>query len=144
MEAEKKISFSLISLHEEKFELNEGGSITADELRMQYLVESEIHKEEEYIYVRTGIRYKNAETLICECILGVKFTIESFSSVVSIDESSKKINFTSNLMPTFLGITYGALRGALFERVKNTPLESFPLPLISMPELEQSNHYRVM
>lgn len=111
---------------------------------VQYLIESEARPESESIYVRTGIRYLVEKEVVCECILGVHFSIENFNSVVSIDEESKRINFSSNLMPTFWGITYGALRGALFENVKNTPMAPFPLPLISMEELEKMNHFKVV
>lgn len=144
METEKRISFSLISIQEEKFEISDTGNSTIKEVNVQYLVETEVHPVNGMIYVRAGIRYRREESIICECILGIRFAIKDFDTVITIDEDSKKINFTSNLMPTFLSITYGALRGALFERVKNTPLESFPLPLISMSELEISNHYRVI
>ena len=144
MEAENRISFSLVAIREESFKVKENVSPSMEELRVQYLIETEIHPDDEFIYVRTGIRYGVDGEVICECVLGIKFTIDSFASVVSIDEASKKINFTSNLMPTFLGITYGALRGALFEHVKGSPLEAFPLPLISMAELEKGNHFQVI
>lgn len=144
METEKRISFSLISIQEEKFEISDTGNSTIKEVNVQYLVETEVHPVDGMIYVRTGIRYRREESIICECILGIRFAIKDFDTVVTIDEDSKKINFTSNVMPTFLSITYGALRGALYERVKNTPLESFPLPLMSMSELEINNHYRVV
>lgn len=144
METANKISFSLVSIHEEMFEVSDIGSSTIKEVNVQYLVETEVHPVDGMIYVRTGIRYRKEESVICECILGVRFAIKDFDTVVTIDEDSKKINFTSNLMPTFLNITYGALRGALYERVKNSPLESFPLPLMSMSELEINNRYRVV
>lgn len=144
MEKENRISFSLVSIKEEKFELVEVADISASDLRVLYLIETEIHPNDEFVYVRAGIRYLREENKICECILGIHFAIEDFHSVISIDEGSKKINFTSNLIPTFLGLTYGALRGALFERVKDTPMEAFPLPLISMPELEKNNHFKVV
>lgn len=144
MEADNRISFSLVSIQEESFKAKESVSPSLEELRVQYLIETEVHPEVEFIYVRAGIRYGVDGAIICECVLGIKFTIDSFASVVSIDEASKKINFTSNLIPTFLGITYGALRGALFEHVKGTPLEAFPLPLISMDELEKGNHFQVI
>ena len=144
MEKENRISFSLISIKEEKFELAEVNILSVNDLRVLYLIETEIHPDEAFVYVRAGIRYSKDEDKICECILGIRFAIENFHSVISIDEGSKRINFTSNLIPTFLGLTYGALRGALYERVKDTPMESFPLPLISMPELEKNNHFKVV
>lgn len=144
MEKENRVSFSLVSIKEEKFEIAEIAGISASDLRVLYLIETEIHPDDEFVYVRAGIRYSKADDKICECILGIRFAIEDFHSVISIDEGSKKINFTSNLIPTFLGLTYGALRGALFERVKGTSMESFPLPLISLPELEKNNHFKVV
>ena len=144
MDAENKINFSLVSIKEEQFNVAENVAVSADDLRVLYLVETEIHPDAEYIYVRTGIRYLQQDDIICECIIGISFAIKDFHSVVAVDEENKKISFTSNVIPTFLSITYGALRGALYERVKNTPLESFPLPLISLPELENNNHFKVV
>lgn len=144
MDAERKISFFLVSLQEEKFETKEVVVKKDSEIRVQYLVETEIHPDDEFVYVRTGVRYLLEDSIVCECILGIKFGIEEFQTVVSIDEANKRINFSSNIVPTFLNITYGALRGALYERVKNTSFELFPLPLISMPELEKNNHFKVI
>lgn len=144
METKNRINFSLLSINEEKFEIEDNLVIPDNPLAVQYLIESEIRPESDSIYVRTGIRYLIDKDVICECILGMHFAIENFKSVISIDEESKRINFSSNLMPTFWGITYGALRGVLFEKVKNTPMERFPLPLISMEQLEKMNHFRVV
>lgn len=144
MDAERKISFSLISLQEEKFETKEVVVKKDSEIRVQYLVETEVHPDDEFVYVRTGVRYLLEGSIVCECILGVMFGIEEFQTVVSIDEANKRINFSSNIVPTFLNITYGALRGALYERVKNTSFVLFPLPLLSMPELEKNNHFKVI
>ena len=144
MDAERKISFSLVSLQEEKFETKQVVVKKDSEIRVQYLIETEVHPDDEFVYVRSGVRYLFEDSIVCECILGIKFGIEEFQTVVSIDEANKRINFSSNIVPTFLNITYGALRGALYERVKNTSFELFPLPLISMPELEKNNHFKVI
>lgn len=144
MESEKRVSFSLRSIKEERFEAASDLNTVANNLVVQCLVETEIHPNDETIYVRSGVRYIVEKSIVCECMLGISFSIEGFHSVVSIDEECKRINFSSNLMPTFLSITYGALRGALYERTKGTPLESYPLPLLSMPELEKNNHFRVV
>ncbi len=144
MEVERKISFSLVSIREEKFETREIVLDGDSTIGVQFLVETEIHPDAQFVYVRAGVRYKKEADIVCECVLGISFGIEEFHTVVSIDEASKRINFSSNIVPTFLSITYGALRGALFERVKNTSFELFPLPLISMPELEKINHFKVI
>ena len=144
MESEKRISFSLISINEEKFEISDCVNFSENELQVQYLIETEVHPEEDYIYVRTGIRFKVNEPIICVCIIGIHFSIKDFQSVITIDEEGKKLNFKSNIIPTFLSITYGALRGALYERVKTTFMEKYPLPLVTMPELEKMNHFKLV
>ena len=131
-------------MREEKFEMADNIDPPVKSLGVQYLIETELRPGSETVYVRTGIRYEIGTDKICECILGICFAIEDFDAVVSIDKESKRINFTCDIMPTFWSITYGALRGALFEKVKNTPLEAFPLPLLSIDELEKINHFLVV
>ena len=143
MESEKRINFSLVSISEEEFKSTDSSTLSVKDLRVLYLIETEIHPSDEQVYVRSGVRYLNGETDVCKCIIGIRFTIEDFHTVISVDVENKTINFSTNLMPTFLSLTYGALRGALYERVKDTPLELYPLPLISMSELEKFNHFRV-
>lgn len=142
MAEERKITFSLQSIHEEKFEMKEKAPI--QELRVYHLMETEIHPQEETLYVRSGIRYSNEEDILCECVIGIQFGLEDFNSVIHIDEDSKRINFSSSFIPTFLNMTYGTLRGVLFEKVKDTYLSSYPLPPISIPELEKLNHFRII
>ena len=144
MEPRNRINFSLVSMHEEKFEMAENIATPVESLRVQYLIETELRPGSETVYVRTGIRYELGADKICECILGIRYVIDDFDSVVSIDKDSKRINFTCDIMPTFWSITYGALRGVLFEKVKNTPLEAFPLPLLSMEELGKINQFLVL
>ena len=142
MAEERKVTFSLQSIHEEKFEMMEKSPIR--ELRVYHLMETEIHPQEETIYVRSGIRYSNEEDVLCECVIGIQYGLEDFNSLIHIDEDSKRINFSSSFIPTFLNMTYGTLRGVLFEKVKGTSLSSYPLPPISMQELEKMNHFRVI
>lgn len=144
METRNRVSFSIESIREEKFELTKSIVTLTQPLRVMYLIETEINPNNESVYVRTGIRYKKEEDTICECILGIQFAVDNFSSVVTIDEESRRIHFNGDLMPTLWGITYGALRGALFEKVKNTFMEPFPLPLISAEELENMNRFKVV
>ena len=143
MAEERKITFSLKSIHEENFVMKEESPV--QELRVYHLMETEIHPLEEKLYVRSGIRYSNEEDVVlCECVIGIQFGLEDFNSVIHIDEDSKRINFSSSFIPTFLNMTYGTLRAVLFEKVKDTYLSSYPLPPISMQELEKLNHFRII
>ena len=143
METEKRVIFTLQSIQEEKFVKNDD-AVSPEVLQVQYLIETEVNPVNESIVARAGVRYTVEENIVCEMVLAIRFTIADYHSVVSIDESSKKITFTSNIVPTFLNITYGALRGALYEKVKGTQLESYPLPPMLVTDLEKFNHFKVI
>ena len=143
METEKRVLFTLESIQEEKF-VQSDAAILAESLQVQYLIETEVHPGKECVVVRAGVRYLVEERMACEMVLAVRFSIADYPSVVSIDESGKKINFTSNIIPTFLGMTFGALRGALYEKVKGTQLEAYPLPPMALADLEKMNHFKVI
>jgi hypothetical protein len=143
MEAEKRVSFKLDSIQEEKF-VNNDAPVSAEALLVHYLIETEVRPVNEKVVVRTGVRYSVEGRIVCEMVLSIQFGIAEYHSLVSIDEGSKKISFTSNIVPTFLSMTYGTLRGALYERVKGTQWEAYPLPPMSLADLEKMNHFRVI
>ncbi len=145
MEQDIKVRFGIEALEEQKFEFSSSvpDPIDASALEVRYLIETEILRSEERIKVTTGVKYSLRETPLCELIIDAVFGMAPFSEIVVIDESKKTVSFTKEIVPTLLNITFGALRGVLFEKTKGTSLGAFPLPLISMPDLVEMNRFRV-
>ena len=145
MEQDIKVRFGIEALEEQKFEFSSSvqDPVDAGALEVRYLIETEILRSEERIKVTTGVKYSLRETPLCELIIDAVFGMAPFSEIVVIDESKKTVSFTKEVMPTLLNITFGALRGVLFEKTRGTSLEAFPLPLISMPDLVEMNRFRV-
>lgn len=145
MEQDIKVRFGIEALEEQKFEFSSSipDTIDANALEVRYLIETEIIRSEEKIKVTTGVKYSLREMPLCELVIGAVFGMAPFSEIVVIDGAKKTISFSKEIVPTLLNITFGALRGVLFEKTKGTALEAYPLPLISMPDLVDMNRFRV-
>lgn len=97
-----------------------------------------IDNEKDIIGLRLGICYRYAETneSLAEYKILVNFKIPELNELVSKEKDKLKFEDNSLLM-NLLHITIGTLRGALFLKLKGTPLEKFPLPLIPYSSLEK-------
>lgn len=145
MNQDVKIQFGIDALEEQKYKISPSlpETIDATDLEVRYLVETEILSSIERIKVTTGVKYSVGESDYCELVISAIFGIAPFSDIIVIDEAKKTVSFSRDIVPTLLNITFGALRGALFEKIKDTVLASFPLPIISMPQLVEMNRFRV-
>lgn len=145
MEQDIRIRFGIKSLEEQKFELSSSipESLDGDKLEVRYLIETKILRSQEKVKVTTGVKYSMEDQSLCELIVSAVFGVEPFSDIIVIDDKKKTVSFTKEVIPTLLNITFGTLRGALFEKTKDSPLVVFPLPPISMPELVEMNRFRI-
>lgn len=145
MENEMKIRFGIDAIEEQNFKLSDSipDGIRAEELKLRYLIETEILRSEEKVKMSVGVLYAREEKPVCELIVDTVYTLMPFSDIVDIDESQKTVSFKSEVLQTLLGASFGILRGVLFEKTKCTPLAAFPLPLIPMPALVEMNRFRV-
>ena len=145
MEQDIRIRFGIKSLEEQKFELSSSipESLDGDKLEVRYLIETEILRSQEKVKVTTGVKYSMEDQSLCELIVSAVFGVEPFSDIIVIDDKKKTVSFTKEVIPTLLNITFGTLRGALFEKTKDSPLVVFPLPPISIPELVEMNRFRI-
>lgn len=146
MEQEIKIRFSIDGIEEKSFELSSSipHQIDAGSLQVRYLIETEILRTQEKARVMAGVKYSTAEDSLCELIISMVFMVEPFADIIKIDEAKNTVSFTKEIIPTLLNITFGTLRGVLFEKTKGTALAGFPLPPVSMPKLVEMNRFRVV
>ena len=117
MENEMKIRFGIDAIEEQNFKLSDSvpEDIQADELKLRYLVETEILRREEKVKVVAGVLYAREEDPVCELVVDTVYTLVPFSGVVDLDESQRTVSFKSEVLQTLLGATIGILRGVLFE-----------------------------
>ena len=80
-----------------------------------------------------GIRYVVAEDVILECIYRFVFDVVDLAEYISYDED--KTMSIQHLMPHFLNVAVGKMRGILVVKTAGTVLSTLPLPMIDINEL---------
>ena len=71
------------------------------------------------------------------------FRIDNMTRFVIIDKNNNRLNFKADLIPTFLNVAIGGLRGVLYEKTKGSVLSKYPLPLVDMRDVMKWNTFHV-
>ena len=97
----------------------------------------------DYNKIKVGTKYDIQEVSVLNLELLFVFGINNIDNLVSVDRDNMKLNFKADLIPTFINVAIGGMRGVLYEKVKSTKLEAYPLPLIDLQELIKQNTFHV-
>ena len=148
MKTTKQANIGIVSVKEDSFTilpLDHGvyEQLKPESLQLQNIIETVITKHDELVRVVCGVRYIVGDSNLCEMISLVCFRIKPFAEVITINEGEKRLSFSQDILSTILNVSYGFLRGTLYERVKDTVLVEYPLPLIPVQELLQMNRFKV-
>ena len=136
LKAIKELNFSLID-ELDSFDINE------DTLDVKYYTQTFINIPENRIVVEVGVKYNYEDCSLVNFELSVTFLIDDLDTIISIDHENKKLNTSFDFIPTFLNISIGTIRGALYEKLKDTILYIFPLPLLSNSSMVQNNNFHI-
>ncbi|MGL5938454.1 MAG: hypothetical protein ACRCY5_07030 [Phocaeicola sp.] len=92
---------------------------------------------EQLLGIEVAVQYKYEHTamIISELHLVVWFKVEGLESICEFSGEDELIIKAEALIPTLVNVSVGTARGMLYAKLKGTPLESFPLPLLSNAEL---------
>jgi hypothetical protein len=72
------------------------------------------------------------------------YSVLSLDAVMDVDKENKKLNMKVNIIPTLLGAAYSSLRGIVYARTLETPLEKYPIPMIDLNTLLSKNGISVI
>lgn len=138
------IRFGLRSIHEDSFSCADESTLHEDipveSLQYRYGTTTTINISENVIIIQAEINYFTSAINLIELKVSLLFQVDSLNSIISYNSETREISFTPDILPTFLSITCGTIRGILHEKVKGNSLEGYPLPLISMPALTKNNN----
>ncbi len=148
MEDPNNIKFRLVSIANEKTTtIPEGidlSSISEESLQFQYKIGTVIKLAENTITVVPSIRYMFGGAVLFESCAEFVYSVLSLDAVMDVDKENKKLNMKVNIFPTLLGAAYSSLRGIVYARTLETPLEKYPIPMIDLNTLLSKNGISVI
>ena len=141
----RAIQFRLDRIEELTYSIsgNSAYLIKQDNLGVQFLVQTFLNKEANLVKLKVGAKYNLAETTILNLELLFVFNIDNMERFVNIDTENKQLKFNADLIPTFINVAIGGMRGVLFEKTKGTVFAKYPLPLVDLQELIKHNTFHV-
>lgn len=135
-ETRKEIQMRLLSVDEVRFLMSLdklGDKPNPDTIQIGFSSNVDVDINNNRFTLIFGIRYVVEEDVILECIYKFSFDVVDLAEYISYDED--KTMSIQHLMPHFLNVAVGTMRGILVVKTAGTVLSTLPLPMIDINEL---------
>ena len=137
-----KLEYGLLKIDENEYWFNydiDYTKVDLTNLKYKFATNIQINKEKGEIVVSITVYISSPNGDVDYMRNGARavFGIKPFNEIIqAVDNDKFNVN-VPNLIETFVSITLGAIRGLMIKNLKNTPLDSLILPLISMDEIKK-------
>ena len=143
METKNNIKYRIDSINQEEFSLNIEGVDLSNmndlTLKFQYKMETLLKMNEDQILVKPSVRLLYNESPVLTASVIVSYSVQTLDNAFSIDRDNQQINIKADILPSFIGAAYSTLRGIVYARTIDTPLATYPIPMIELQTLISKN-----
>ena len=143
METKNNIKYRIDSINQEEFSLNIEGVDLSNmndlTLKLQYKMETLLKMNEDLILVKPSVRPLYNESPVLTASVIVSYSVQTLDNAFSIDRDNQQINIKADILPSFIGAAYSTLRGIVYARTIDTPLATYPIPMIELQTLISKN-----
>lgn len=143
METKNNIKYRIDSINQEEFSLNIEGVDLSNmndlTLKFQYKMETLLKMNEDLILVKPSVRLLYNESPVLTASVIVSYSVQTLDNAFSIDRDNQQINIKADILPSFIGAAYSTLRGIVYARTIDTPLATYPIPMIELQTLINKN-----
>lgn len=143
METKNNIKYRIDSINQEEFSLNIEGVDLSNmndlTLKFQYKMETLLKMNEDLILVKPSVRLLYNESPVLTASVIVSYSVQTIDNAFSIDRDNQQINIKADILPSFIGAAYSTLRGIVYARTIDTPLATYPIPMIELQTLISKN-----
>lgn len=143
METKNNIKYRIDSINQEEFSLNIEGVDLSNmndlTLKFQYKMETILKMNEDLILVKPSVRLLYNESPVLTASVIVSYSVQTLDNAFSIDRDNQQINIKADILPSFIGAAYSTLRGIVYARTIDTPLATYPIPMIELQTLISKN-----
>ena len=102
-------------------------------------METLLKMNEDLILVKPSVRLLYNESPVLTASVIVSYNVQTLDNAFSIDRDNQQINIKADILPSFIGAAYSTLRGIVYARTIDTPLATYPIPMIELQTLISKN-----
>lgn len=143
MDTKFNVRFKLIAIvdriNDQHIAEKDLSSLTGDTLQFMWKVATEVNVSSGTVMVLIGVRYKYLNEELVTLEHAYTYEIPDLKDIVDIDAETNTVTFKIDILPTLVAASYSTSRGITYERVKDTELANYPVPMISMDVLMSKN-----
>ena len=143
METKNNIKYRIDSINQEEFSLNIEGVDLSNmndlTLKFQYKMETLLKMNEDLILVKPSVRLLYNDSPVLTASVIISYSVQTLEDAFSIDRDNQQINIKADILPAFIGAAYSTLRGIVYVRTVDTPLATYPIPMIELQTLINKN-----
>ena len=139
MADENNIQMKLLSVDEVRFMMTSDAikeNTDPDSIQIGFSNGVEPNIENDKFFMIFGIRYVINDSVILESVYRFSFAVVNLAQFITINED-KSITIT-HLMPHFLSVAVGTMRGILVVKTAGTAFARYPLPIIDVNKLNEN------
>lgn len=139
MADENNIQMKLLSVDEIRFMMSSDAideKTDADSIQIGFSNGVEPDFENDKFNMVFGVRYVIGDSVILESVYRFSFAVVNLAQYITINED-KSITIT-HLMPHFLSVAVGTMRGILVVKTAGTAFARYPLPMIDVNKLNEN------
>lgn len=144
---EAKISVSLLSVKENLWKNQwdpHDGDIDQSKIILQISSSTNLNLKEDKVMIVAMVKYvydeKDCFILESEFV----FSVPELNKNITVLKSENKINFSVDIIPLLLQTAFGTMRGMLFEKLKDSAFQKYPLPLIDIKFIVSRNSLAIV
>lgn len=133
------INARLSSVSEVSFMMSPGklSDDTKQEVRVGFSNQIIPDVEQDIFTLIFGVRYELAGEPILECVYRFVFEVKNLAQFIVLGEDRGSIT-VSSIMPHFLSVAVGTMRGILVVKTAGTNIARYPLPMVNIDNLNDA------
>jgi hypothetical protein len=135
----KNITIKLLTVSEVRFLMSTdkiNGDLRPEDLKIGFSNQLEPDVDNDRISIVFGVRYILEGEIVLESIYKFSFFVKDLSQYIIFNDDN---NLTiTHIMPHFLSVAVGTMRGILVVKTAGTDFSKYPLPIIDINKLNIS------
>ena len=138
-ESNGNIQMRLISVNEVSFMMLPGKiteEVLPENIKLGFSSQIQPEVENNKIALVFGVKYELEDDELLECVYRFEFEVRDLAQFITIEDND---NITiTYIMPHFVSVAIGTMRGILVVKTAGTNLSKYPLPIIDPMQLTQN------